>query len=268
MKIKNDNPPRMLSVMYHDVVESHIHETSGFPGRWAQIYKLSPNDFGDHLKAIHRAIGNQRVGVIGGNEDGVFLTFDDGGVSAYEPTASMLEQYGWRGHFFITTNWIGRPGFLSSEQICDLDRRGHVIGSHSCSHPTRMAELPWAAMSDEWTQSVRQLSLILGHAVTVASVPGGYYSLRVAKAAAQAGIRTLFTSDPTTSMDVVDGCRVLGRYVVKQGMRPEWSGGFAANRPVPRLKQMLLWKTKGVAKRMGGRMYLQAASAVLSSRKS
>ena len=41
----------------------------------------------------------------------VLLTFDDGGKSAVR-IADLLEEQGWRGHFFITTAMIGEPGFV------------------------------------------------------------------------------------------------------------------------------------------------------------
>lgn len=262
-----NRPFRTLSITYHDVVEHQHHHHSGFPGPWAQIYKLEPDEFALHLDAIRRAIGNRAVGsTVTGEGEGIFLTFDDGGVSAYRPVAPLLERHGWRGHFFITTDWIGKPGFLNDEQLRDLDRRGHMIGSHSCSHPTRMAHLPWAEMLREWTESTSRLAQIVGHPVTVASLPGGYYSRAVAKAAAYAGIQKLFTSEPTTAVAWVEGCQVLGRYVVQRGMGPEWSAGFAGGKMVPRLKQAVLWKAKGAAKRLGGRAYLQLAATILDAR--
>jgi peptidoglycan/xylan/chitin deacetylase (PgdA/CDA1 family) len=243
---------KKLSIMYHDVVENGNYAASGFPGEGADIYKLGRKEFARQLEAIRAA---------GGGE--VLLTFDDGGVSAYDPIAGMLEQYGWRGYFFITTDWIGRPGFLNAEQIRELDQRGHVIGSHSCSHPTRMAREPWERLVAEWKGSTDRLATIIGHRVTVASVPGGYYSRRVAMAAAEAGIETLFTSEPTAAMHTVNGCRVLGRYVIMQGMGPEWAAGFATGKLVPRLRQALLWNAKRAAKAVGGGAYLRVREAIL-----
>jgi peptidoglycan/xylan/chitin deacetylase (PgdA/CDA1 family) len=130
---------KKLSIMYHDVVENGDYAASGFPGEGSDIYKLDRKEFARQLEAIRAA---------GGGE--VLLTFDDGGASAYDPVAGMLEQYGWRGYFFITTDCIGLPGFLNAKQIQKLDRRGHVIGSHSCSHPTRMAREPWERLVAEW----------------------------------------------------------------------------------------------------------------------
>jgi hypothetical protein len=243
---------KKLSIMYHDVVENDNYAASGFGGEGAKIYKLDRKDFARQLATIQAG---------GGGE--VLLTFDDGGASAYEPVSGMLEQYGWRGYFFITTDWIGRPGFLNTEQIRKLDQRGHIIGSHSCSHPTRMAREPRERLVKEWKESTERLTTIVRHPVTVASVPGGYYSRRVAEAAAEAGIETLFTSEPTAMVRTVNGCRVLGRYVIMQGMGPEWAAGFATGKLAPRLRQALLWNAKRAAKALGGETYLRIREAIL-----
>jgi peptidoglycan/xylan/chitin deacetylase (PgdA/CDA1 family) len=260
---------RALAIMYHDVVEDAGFDSSGFPGEGANIYKLRREDFARQIEAIREAVPAGAVSLIScrcqiAGPAPVFLTFDDGGVSFHAPIAGMLEQLGWRGHFFITTSRIGTPGFLSEAQLRDLARRGHVIGSHSHSHPTRMAALPGDRMEAEWRQSLERLADILGEPVKVASVPGGYHSRLVARTAAAAGIEVLFNSEPTAAACVTDGCLVLGRYVVKRGMGPEWAAGFASGRLGPRWKQTALWKAKRVAKALGGEAYLKARQAILN----
>jgi len=240
--------------MYHDIVERGDFSASGFPGAVPAVYKVDRKEFARHLEAIR----DER------RPDGeLLLTFDDGGLSAYALIAGMLEQHGWRGYFFVTTDWIGRPGFLSAGQIRELDRRRHVIGSHSCSHPERMSRVPWKRLLEEWKASTDRLSEIVEHPVKVASVPGGYYSRRVAEAAAAAGIETLFTSEPTAHVRTVNGCRVLGRYTVQRGMGPEWPAGFAAGKLGPRLRQAMLWKAKALAKAVGGPLYPLLRAAIL-----
>ena len=83
------------------------------------------------------------------------------------------------------------------------------------------------------------------------------------RAAAAAGIETLFTSEPTARVRTVNGCRVLGRYTVQRGMGPEWPAGFAAGKLAPRLRQGLLWKAKGLAKALSGTLYLRLRAAIL-----
>src|SRR2546423_9925897 len=166
---------KALAIMYHDVVEPGADDASGFPGAWPALYKLERGEFERHLNAIREAIGDKPVSLADQPSPNcpLLLTFDDGGVSAYDPIAPMLEARGWRGHFFITTDRIGQPGFVTREQIRELRGRGHVVGSHSCSHPTRMSALTRADLLREWRESIAALSDILGEAPLVASVPGG-----------------------------------------------------------------------------------------------
>jgi peptidoglycan/xylan/chitin deacetylase (PgdA/CDA1 family) len=260
---------RALSIMYHDVVEDAKFESSGFPGEAAKIYKLRREEFARQLEAIRAAVPEGAVSLIARRRSletpaPVFLTFDDGGSSCHWPVAAMLESYGWRGHFFITTARIGTTGFLSRAQLHDLHRRGHAIGSHSHSHPTRMAVLSAADLEQEWSQSLARLADILGEPVKVASVPGGYYSRRVGRSAAAAGIEVLFNSEPTAAAAGLDGCMILGRYVVKRGMGPEWAAGFAAGRRGPRWKQAAEWHAKRIAKTLGGGVYLKLRETILA----
>jgi|ERR1051326_3142759 peptidoglycan/xylan/chitin deacetylase (PgdA/CDA1 family) len=242
-----------VALLYHDVVTANDFESSGFAGAEADIYKLNANEFERHLDAIAHA--NPRV----------LMTFDDGGISFYDRIAPALEQHGWRGYFFIATNWIGKPGFLNTSQIRDLRSRGHMVGTHSCSHPLRMSHCAFEEIQHEWTESVIRLSDILGERVEMGSVPGGYYSKKVAKAAALAGIRTLFTSEPTLNAHSVDGCVVVGRFTVRQGTSAEIAAALARADYIPRLKQSLSWNTKKALKKAGGTAWLTLRKRVLRS---
>jgi len=251
---------KAISLLYHDVVVPGGLHGSGFTGGDADIYKFARPEFERHLEAIARAprrgevtIVNSALGTIAA--DSLLLTFDDGGASAML-IAALLEDYGWRGHFFITTDYIGKPAFLSKDQIRELHARGHVVGSHSCSHPPRMSHCPPAQLQREWFESTRALTEILGAASTVASVPGGYYAKRVAIAAAAAGIEVLFNSEPTVRIDNVAGCRVLGRYSIRQGVSANTVGAIASNHWSPRLRQYVYWNSKKIAKRLGGSYYI------------
>ena len=253
---------RAVSLLYHDVTDKGELDSSGFPGAGANTYKLTKEIFREHLAGIHEAIETPPAtlsGVRGGMKVScpLFLTFDDGGVSAYLPIADMLESYGWYGHFFVTASYIGSPSFLNVRQIQELRRRGHEIGSHSYSHPSRMAHCTWEEMVDEWTTSRKMLSDILGEEVGMGSVPGGYYSRNVAEAAFSSGIRVLFTSEPVTKCQRVRETLVLGRYTMWRTTRPKTAAAIASGQIGPRQRQWLWWNTKKVAKAIGGDYYLR-----------
>src|SRR5688572_20852156 len=129
---------QLVSLLFHDVFVSDASE-SGFNSPAADRYKLSLSEFDAQLRAAGPpgALGAAR------------LTFDDGGVSFYTIVAEKLEARGLRAYCFVTTDFIGRTGFLDAAQIRELDARGHVIGTHSASHPTRFSALSGADMRRE-----------------------------------------------------------------------------------------------------------------------
>ena len=256
----------LLSLLYHDVIAPGESASSGFGGADADVYKLDRDHFAQHLAAIAGVLGESSIiaspAVPHENRSMVALTFDDGGGSAMR-AADMLEERGWRGYFFVTTDYVGARGFLSASQIRELDSRGHVIGSHSCSHPPRMSHCPPAQLDHEWRDSIQALEAITGKPCVTASVPGGYYTRRVASAAAAAGLRLLFTSEPVSRADAVDGCTIVGRYSIQRGTAAATAAAIARGDRAPRWRQYLLWNAKKIAKRVGGAQYIAMRKALL-----
>lgn len=189
----------MLRLLYHDIVTEGDLMSSGFTGRSTQAYKLQLELFESHL----RIIVAQPVPVQ--------LTFDDGGKCHILHTAPLLEKFGLSGIFFIPTAFIGTPGFLDPDDIAQLHQRGHTIGTHSHTHRP-LSILSSEQVLEEWKQSVSILSAITGTAIRYASLPGGWYSRKIAEATAESGITILFTSKPSLRTAHVSGCEIAGRY--------------------------------------------------------
>jgi peptidoglycan/xylan/chitin deacetylase (PgdA/CDA1 family) len=254
--------------MYHDVVPDEVHATSGFPGADAALYKISPEEFDRHLRLLSAALPAAPVTVfdlLEGRGTGIpwMMTFDDGGASGYTQIAGRLEARGWRGHFLVATDYIGAPSFVTREQIRELHARGHVIGSHSCSHPLRMSSCSWDRLLREWRDSARVLSDVLGSPVLAGSIPGGQFSMKVAEAAAEAGLKMLFTSEPTMKCWTVNGCLILGRFTIQRWTSAQAAVALASGRLFPRLRQSLLWNAKKITKRLGGEYYLKTRNALI-----
>jgi peptidoglycan/xylan/chitin deacetylase (PgdA/CDA1 family) len=259
---------KAISIGYHDVVDDGQRPPND-GSRHSGRYKLDQGHFRAHMDSIWRCADHSSVRVIDRarrwrGEVPLFLTFDDGAVSSYTCVAGELEKRGWRGHFFVTTDWTGRPGFLDSRQIRELHARGHVIGSHSCSHPARMSKLSWAELLKEWKESCAMLSDIVQEPVVTASVADGYYSRKVGKAAAAAGIQVLFTSEPSAKVSVVDDCMILGRYSIQSHTPAGASGAIAARNQWPRLRQAILWQAKKPVKALAGESYFTIRRLLLA----
>lgn len=262
--------PSIISLMFHDVTDRGEAERTGFPGPGPALYKLEPNAFRRHLA---RVASLPRAAVVTVDQlptilppaIPVLLTFDDGGVSAFTQIMGRLGDHGWRGHFLVTTDRVGRPGFLDADQIRALHRAGHSVGSHSSSHPPRMARLGWQALRDEWHTSIDCLARIVGGPVRVASVPNGSYTRRVAAAAAAAGIRFLFTSEPTCRPHRVGSCLVLGRYAVRHNT-PSGHTASLVTGGTARYVQWAGWNSRKVLRGLTGPLYDHARAALADLR--
>jgi peptidoglycan/xylan/chitin deacetylase (PgdA/CDA1 family) len=242
--------------MYHDLVEPKAEDSSGFPGGDASSYKMPATQFERHLAAIAQRMAQTTPGAW------PIMTFDDGGCSAMT-AADHLERAGQRGHFFITTNYIGRAGFLDRHSIRELAERGHVIGTHSASHPLRMGHCSRTQLSIEWARSASILADIVGAPIRAASLPGGDYHERVAETAASAGLTVLFTSEPSCQPRNEGGLMLVGRFTMRRHTSPEMAASLAAGDVFPRLRQHLEWNLRKASKTMGGRRYLQVRRRIL-----
>jgi peptidoglycan/xylan/chitin deacetylase (PgdA/CDA1 family) len=266
---------RVIVLEYHDVVPDGDFSSSGFSGPGADSYKLTAESFDAHLAALAATgcaanqTGDEIAAGIAGAIDPptarVVLTFDDGGRSALTEIAPRLEALGWRGHFFMTTSEIGAAGFLGADDLRELHARGHVVGSHSHSHPVRMSAVGVEGLRREWSESVGRLSDILGAPVRTASVPGGYFSRVVAETAADAGVRVLFTSEPTSRPFRVGPCTVLGRYTLRRDDPGSLAADLVASSHGARVRQWSIWNAKKVLKALGGESYLRARARVFGS---
>ena len=105
----------------------------------------------------------------------------------------------------MTTGRIGSPGFLNADGLKDLSARGHVLGSHSASHPLAMSSLSRDELRREWRESVEALADVLGGRSDVASIPGGAYSSTVAETAGEAGFAFCSRQSQQTSSGVSGG---------------------------------------------------------------
>jgi peptidoglycan/xylan/chitin deacetylase (PgdA/CDA1 family) len=70
----------------------------------------------------------------GATQTVVSLTFDDGQASQYA-AASVLQQHGMPGTFYINSGYVGSSGYyMTWPQIHDLANAGHEIGGHTVHH--------------------------------------------------------------------------------------------------------------------------------------
>lgn len=121
----------------------------------------------------------------------VILTFDDGHISNFTEAVPLLERYGFRAIFFITTDLIGRSNMVGRDHLVEMAKRGMEIGSHTVTHaiPVLLSE---QQLERELVESKATLEDLLGQPVCSISSPTGFHDARMKPLARQAGYETLF----------------------------------------------------------------------------
>lgn len=240
---------------YHDVTDDP--RDSGFQVPGGPSFTLTRAAFSRHLDAIAGAsLAPALVTAIDPTAPRrrLLLTFDDGGRSARHVSDELCRR-GWLGHFFIVTGRIGERTFLDEAGIRHLRQCGHLVGSHSHTHPGIFREQTAAQMVAQWRTSCDRLADLLGEPCTAASVPGGDISPLVLATAAAAGLRYLFTSEPLVEPQLVQACLVLGRFC------PKATTSVAQVRELARFRgwgrAMFVRRLKGLARAVLPSLYRQ-----------
>jgi peptidoglycan/xylan/chitin deacetylase (PgdA/CDA1 family) len=125
---------------------------------------------------------------------GLGFSFDDGNASDIELALPVLQQRGLTARFFILAGRLGRPGYLSAEDVARLHEAGMQIGSHGLHHRD------WRTLDDEelaaeTIEARVTLSDLIGAPVTDVAPPFGSYDRRVLRFVREAGYERVFTSD-------------------------------------------------------------------------
>jgi peptidoglycan/xylan/chitin deacetylase (PgdA/CDA1 family) len=157
---------------WEDVREKQLIEILNWVGeRWAT---LSPKQTSDNARWL--------------------ITFDDGYSSDYEIVFPLLQEYEMSATFFLITNQIDQPGYLTWKQVEEMHRYGMSFGSHSCQHQ-RMNNLSRADVLNEFSQSKIVIEDRLGTEVNLFSYPFGVCNSELNRIGLASGYSHLCTSD-------------------------------------------------------------------------
>lgn len=189
------NPTVFL--MYHEVEQPGVAPTSLDPG--SLLYVVPRERFAAQVDWL-RGAGFDGCGVsawLDGREHEqrrrIVFTFDDGCHSDLAVAAPILAAAGFGATFYVTVDFVGRPGYLTRAGLRELHGAGFEIGSHSMTHAF-LTDLDAAALRREMVDSKRWLEDAIGAPVTSFSCPGGRSDRRATAQAVLAGYRSLATS--------------------------------------------------------------------------
>ena len=187
-------------------------------------YGVTAGTLAEHLCAIreHSALAGLSADFV--------ATFDDGHISNYQRALPLLERSGCKALFFIPAGFVGnRPEVMTWEQLRELVRMGHEVGSHSWSHPL-LPGCSDAQLVDELARSRMTLEDKLGVMVGAISIPHGSWNRHVLQRCGETGYRRVYTSDFLQGVKMMNGMQVVGRLTVRRTMTAENIRRFLAAR--------------------------------------
>ncbi len=183
----------MVFLMYHELETDGRSACQDGPGYLR--YVVQANDFlmqMNHLKGMGwRGVDVDQALLF--HPGTTAITFDDGCETDLLVAAPILGELGFGATFYITTGFLGKLGYLTTQQLRELSSLGFQIGSHSMTH-AYLSDLDDNGLRREILDSKVQLEQLIGKRVEHFSCPGGRYSRRSIEMARTAGYRTLSTS--------------------------------------------------------------------------
>lgn len=146
--------------------------------RKGDYLSVSPSEFRRQMNFLasegYRSISLQEL--LGGmrDEKSIVITFDDGYRDNYEAALTILKELGFRASVFCIASKIGKPDYLTRDQVCELNRAGWEIGSHTLSHPD-LKKLDSEQKWNEISGSKKSLEASLGIDLNFFCYPFGLY---------------------------------------------------------------------------------------------
>lgn len=121
----------------------HIRYPKAGQSETFKTYSVTPEQFADQMKALHDSgyqtiLPEQLYNYLAYGDSlpakPVMLTFDDTDEEQYSIGWQEMKKYNFKGVFFIMTISIGKPRYMTKEQIKDLADNGNAVESHTWDH--------------------------------------------------------------------------------------------------------------------------------------
>ena len=132
-------------VLFHRVNDAYPNDPLTYTNREFEAFVRF---FGRYFDVVSLDDILQRLEKGGELRSRLAITFDDGYRGNATIAAPILEQHGQRACFFVTTEWIGtdhvpwwdaekqiQTVWMTWDQVRELRKSGHEIGSHTQTHP-------------------------------------------------------------------------------------------------------------------------------------
>lgn len=159
----------------------------------------------------------------------VMITYDDTDEEQFSIAKPEMDKYGFKGVYFLMTISIGRPRYMTKEQIKQLADEGHAVASHTWDHhrvdrykyENEIEERGRKKIVNDWEQQLgktkKDIEAITGKPVVDFAYPFGIWSKDAIPEIRKQGYRMAFQL--STKRDSTEPLYTVRRMIVA----PTWS---------------------------------------------
>lgn len=189
-------------IFYHDICGAYHYKDKDTGLDMGTPFEL----FKRHIQVI-RNNGFHITDKISKNNGQVMICFDDGFRGIYDNRDFFIKE-GLKPTVFLAVSLIGHSGYLTKDEIKELQKDGFIFQSHAWSHKD-LSSFSQKDLMRELYHSKIFLEDLLGEKVDEICFPIGYFSQLVLDECKKIGYKTMYSSIPGSYCDfnIADGLR-------------------------------------------------------------
>jgi peptidoglycan/xylan/chitin deacetylase (PgdA/CDA1 family) len=214
------NRPQVPILCYHQ-----IRDWKPSDSRRAKDYIVPLSNFQQQMKFLadngyHTILPDQLYDYLLTGKDlppnPVMITFDDTRAEQYTIAREEMKRYGYKGVFFIMTVSLGRPGYMTREDVKELSDEGNTIGSHTWNHSNvkHYDGDDWKIQVDRPSAELREIT---GRPIQYFAYPFGLWDREALEQVKERGFKAAFQLSAKRDEDYPQFCI---RRIIVPG---EWS---------------------------------------------
>lgn len=162
-------PPKDGMLVFHDVVDNL--ENSNYPE-----FAITKDDFIIFISALIEG-GKRFVNIESlDKNDALCITFDDGDITFKKNVFPVLANNNIASTVFLVNSWIGEDGFMSFDDICELDKTGLIEWGGHTLHHALLSECDRERLDEELVYSKEELEMMLERKINYFAYPYGSFN--------------------------------------------------------------------------------------------
>lgn len=177
---------------YHSILYEAGNELRMPPEQFAEQMKYLA-DHGYHVITLDQ-LYNAFYGKSTLPDKPVVITFDDGYRDNFTNAFPVMQKYHFPGTVFMVSSYIGGDGFLTADQLKQLQAAGWTIGGHTENH-VNLGAASRSVIATELTHSRRTLENLLGRSLKYIAYPYGGYNADAVAMVQDDGYLMAFTTE-------------------------------------------------------------------------